>query len=74
MPSGNVGFSSFGGTRRTDNTVHFDISRYIQGIVSGHVANDTLRMYAPFRTVFNSDFNTYLEMEKLAVKKSQQED
>jgi hypothetical protein len=61
--SGNVGFSSFGGTLRPDNTVHFDISRYIQSIVTRHVANDTLRMYAPLRTrVFNSNFNQYLDL------------
>jgi hypothetical protein len=61
--SGNLGFSSFGGVLRTDNTVRFDISRYIQGIVTRHAANDTLRMYAPLRTrVFNSAFNTYLDV------------
>jgi hypothetical protein len=61
--SGKVGFSSFGGTLRPDTTVHFDISRYIQSIVTRHVANDTLRMYAPFRTkVFNSNFNQYLDL------------
>lgn len=61
--SGNLGFSSFGGVLRTDNTVRFDISRYIQGIVTRHAVNDTLRMYAPLRTrVFNSVFNTYLDV------------
>jgi hypothetical protein len=61
--SGNLGFSSFGGVLRPDNTVRFDISRYIQSIVTRHVANDTLRMYAPLRTrVFNSNFNTYLDV------------
>jgi len=61
--SGNLGFSSFGGVLRTDNTVRFDISRYIQGLVTRHATNDTLRMYAPLRTrVFNSVFNTYLDV------------
>ena len=61
--SGNLGFSSFGGVLRSDNTVRFDISRYIQGLVTRHATNDTLRMYAPLRTrVFNSVFNTYLDV------------
>jgi len=61
--SGNLGFSAFGGVLRPDNTVRFDISQYIQSIVTRHVANDTLRMYAPLRTrVFNSHFNTYLDV------------
>ncbi len=61
--SGNLAFSSFGGVLRPDNTVRFDISRYIQSIITRHVANDTLRMYAPLRTrVFNSTFNTYLDV------------
>ena len=56
-------FSTFGGQLRSDNTVRFDISRYVQGIVTRHAANDTLRMYAPLRTrAFNSTFNQYLDI------------
>jgi hypothetical protein len=61
--SGNLAFSAFGGVLRPDNTVRFDVSRYIQSIVTRHVANDTLRMYAPLRTrVFNSNFKMYLDV------------
>lgn len=61
--SGNLAFSSFGGVVNPDNTVRFNVSRYIQSIVTRHVANDTLRLYAPLRTrVFNSIFNQYLDV------------
>jgi hypothetical protein len=56
--AGNVGFADFGGTLLSDNTVRFNISRYVQSIVTKHLPNDTLRIYAPLRTdVFNSNFN-----------------
>jgi len=61
--SGNLSFPSFGGVLRTDNTVRFNISRYIQSIVTRHVANDTLRLYAPLRTrVYNSTLHGYLDV------------
>jgi hypothetical protein len=61
--SGNLGFSSFGGVLRPDNTVRFNVSRYIQSVVTRHVANDTLRLYAPLRTrVFNSALHGYLDV------------
>lgn len=56
--TGSVGFSSFGGRLHGDNTYRFNISRYVQSIVTTHHANDTLRIYAPLRTaVFNSGLN-----------------
>lgn len=59
--SGNIGFNAFGGSLLPDNTVRFNISRYIQNIVTRHQSNDTLRIYAPLRTtVFNKNFNAYL--------------
>jgi len=61
--SGTAGFSSFGGRLLPDNTVRFNISRYIQSVLTRHVANDTLRIYAPLRTkVFNSTFHDYLPL------------
>jgi hypothetical protein len=61
--SGAASFSSFGGRLRPDNTIRFNISRYIQSIVTRHVANDTLRMYAPMRTrAFNSIYNIFLDI------------
>jgi hypothetical protein len=56
--NGGVGFAAFGGTLRSDNTYRFNISRYVQGILTKHEPNDTLRLYAPLRTtLFNSAFN-----------------
>jgi hypothetical protein len=61
--AGNVGFSSFGGKLLSDNTFRFNISRYIQGIVTKHLPNDTLRIYAPLRTnVFNSNLRTFISI------------
>ncbi len=64
--SGSVGFSSFGGTLLSDNTFRFNISRYVQGIITRHEPNDTLRIYAPLRTnLFNSNFNIPLSLSIL---------
>lgn len=61
--SGGIGFGAFGGTLLSDNTYRFNISRYVQSIVTKHVANDTLRLYAPLRTIlFNKSFNTPLSL------------
>lgn len=43
-------FTSFGGNLYTDNTYRFNITRYVQSILTKHVNNDTLRLYAPFTT------------------------
>jgi hypothetical protein len=56
-------YSTFGGQLKSDNTVRFNITRYVQGIVTRHQPNDTLRIYAPLRTrAFNSTFNQYLDI------------
>jgi hypothetical protein len=61
--TGNIGFSAFGGTLLSDNTYRFNISRYVQSIVTKHEPNDTLRLYAPLRTtVYNSSFKTFLSI------------
>lgn len=61
--SGSIGFSSFGGTLHADNTIRFNISRYVQGIITRHEPNDTLRMYAPLRTdVYNSSIKTKIRI------------
>ena len=53
--TGSVGFSAFGGRLHADDTYRFNISRYVQGLVTRHEPNDTLRIYAPLRTeVYNS--------------------
>jgi uncharacterized protein DUF4270 len=57
--SGSIGFPAFGGRLHADDTYRFNISRYVQGIVTRHEANDTLRIYAPLRTnVYNSALRT----------------
>lgn len=45
---GSIGYQSFGGTIK-DNLYRFDITRYVQGIVTRHERNDTLRLWAPLR-------------------------
>jgi hypothetical protein len=61
--SGIPQFSSFGGKLRPDNTVRFDISRYVQSVITKHISNDTLRMSAPLRTrAFYSPLNIYLNI------------
>lgn len=49
--TGTINYSSFGGTLLADNSYKFNISRYIQSIVTTHQANDTLRLYAPLRSL-----------------------
>ena len=61
--SGGASFSTFGGRLRPDNTVRFDITRYVQGVITRNEPNDTLRIYAPLRTkVFNSSLHTFVPM------------
>lgn len=55
---GTIDFSTFGGDLHSD-MYRFNITRYVQGIVTRHEPNDTLRLYAPFRpVVFNPDYIT----------------
>ena len=62
-PGGSVLYAPFGGKLLSDNTIRFNISRYVQSIITRHEPNDTLRMYAPLRTnLFNLNFNTYLSV------------
>lgn len=49
--NGSIEFNTFGGTIQNDNTYRFNITRHVQGIVTRHEPNDTLRLYAPLRTV-----------------------
>jgi hypothetical protein len=39
----------YGGIIKSDSTYRFNISRYVQSIVTTHVANTRLRLYAPLR-------------------------
>jgi hypothetical protein len=52
--SGTLGFDLFGGTLKSDQTYRFNITRYVQGIITRQERNDTLRIYAPLRTTIYS--------------------
>jgi len=61
--SGLAAFSAFGGKLLPDNTVRFNVSRYVQDVITKHIANDTLRMYAPLRTrAYNVTYKTFLDI------------
>jgi hypothetical protein len=47
---GSVNLGAFGGNLRSDNSYRFNITRYVQGLVTRRERNDTLRLYAPLRT------------------------
>lgn len=54
--TGTINYAPFGGTLNSDNTYRFNISRYVQGVITKHASNDTLRIYAPLRTIlYNSN-------------------
>jgi len=46
---GTIGYDIFGGTLK-DNSYRFNITRYVQGIVTRGEPNDTLRLWAPLAT------------------------
>ena len=47
---GSLNFGSFGGTIQKDDSYRFNVTRYVQGIVTRHERNDSLRLFAPLRT------------------------
>ncbi|HEY0355060.1 MAG TPA: DUF4270 family protein [Flavisolibacter sp.] len=51
--NGSVDYSMFGGELKS-NTYKFNITRYVQGILTRNERNDTLRLYAPFKTIVYS--------------------
>lgn len=67
---GNFDYASFGGAIRSDNSYRFNITRYVQGIVTRKERNDSLRLYAPLRAyvfepnskaLLNYPFNNVLD-------------
>lgn len=63
---GSVGFAAFGGNYKSGE-YHFDISRYVQGIITRHEPNDSLRIYAPLRTnVYASNLNSIISLPVLS--------
>lgn len=51
--------TSFGGQLKTDSTYRFNISRYMQNIVTKRTTNYKLRLYTPVRTVVFSPLYNY---------------
>lgn len=45
----NYNFTSFGGIRKTDSTFRFNVSRYVQNLITNHATNYKMRLYAPVR-------------------------
>lgn len=48
---GSLNFAAFGGNLRSDQSYRFNITRYVQGIVTRGERNDSLRLFAPLRTL-----------------------
>lgn len=65
---GSFNLGLFGGHLLPDNSYRFNITRYIQGIVTRKDRNDTLRIYAPLRTVlFSALFGQRVSVPVLGV-------
>ena len=47
---GSLNFDAFGGLLKTDDSYRFNITRYVQGIVTRKERNDSLRLFAPLRS------------------------
>lgn len=58
---GSIDYSVFGGNLN-NNKYNFNITRYVQGIITRNESNDTLRLYAPYRTiVYATSLGTKIE-------------
>ena len=56
-------FTSFGGGLKSDSTYRFNISKYVQDIITLKKPNQTLRLYAPLRAfVFSTRFGRRSQM------------
>lgn len=65
--NGSFNFNLFGGTLRSDNSYRFNLTRYVQGIVTRKEPNDTLRLYAPLRSrLFAKNFGQYFTVPALS--------
>jgi hypothetical protein len=66
---GSIGYDVFGGTL-SNSLYRFNITRYVQGIVTRHERNDTLRLWAPLRayefatnqTATDNSTGTYIQI------------
>lgn len=56
-------YTAFGGGLKSDSTYRFNISKYMQDIITLKKPNQTLRLYAPVRAfVFSNRFNRLSQM------------
>ncbi|HEV7333550.1 MAG TPA: DUF4270 family protein [Flavisolibacter sp.] len=64
--NGSLNLSLFGGTLRNDNSYRFNITRYVQSLVTRKERNDTLRLYAPMRsTLFAKNLGQFVSVTNL---------
>ena len=64
--SGSLNLTQFGGTLRSDNSYRFNITRYVQGIVTRKDRNDSLRLYAPLRSIlYSKSLGQYISVPNL---------
>lgn len=47
--TGTFDYAGFGGKIKSDNTYRFNLTRYVQGLVTRKERNDSLRLYVPVR-------------------------
>lgn len=70
QPTSDGGFANlagFGGNLRTDNSFRFDVTRYVQGIVTRSENNDTIRLYAPLRSsLYSKSLNQVISVPNLS--------
>ncbi len=56
-------YTSFGGSLKSDSTYRFNLSKYVQDIITLKKLNQTLRLFAPVRAfVFSTRFNRLSQM------------
>ena len=61
-----IDYTSFGGELESGNIYRFNISRYVQAIVTKHEHNDSLRIYAPVRTILrNTNLGQFISIPVL---------
>jgi hypothetical protein len=63
---GSLNFAAFGGTLKSDNSYRFNITRYVQSIVTKKDRNDSLRIYAPLRSIlYAKSLGQYISVPNL---------
>lgn len=63
---GSLNLAAFGGSLRSDNSYRFNITRYVQGIVTRKDRSDSLRLYAPLRSnLFAKNLGQYISIPNL---------